>query len=123
MPTPRLVTTGLRELITAADEVGGETKVMVREGLRKAGEPVRRRARDLFTPLSQETPNHFAVTVRRAGRVDVEQRLRKVTGEHPEWGALQMREALIPAADQKLNEVQMVLFGQMDKLARKLEGS
>lgn len=46
------------------------------------------------------------IRAKRAGaRVFVEQSARKVTGDRGDFGALQMRQALIPALDEKADEV------------------
>lgn len=90
---------GLSGLIKAADAAGGETKKQVRNRLRKVGEIVRDDARQEFSSRSVRTAAGFGVSVRRAGLVTVEQRRRRTTGKRGDWGVIQMRKGLIPAAD------------------------
>jgi len=55
---------------------------------------------------TRRTAEGFRTYVRGQGStVQVEQSLRKTTGLRPDWGALQMTEALLPARDEKLDEV------------------
>ena len=55
--------------------------------------------------------------------VFVEQSLRKTTGHHPEYGALQMRQALIPALVSKSDEVEREMKKAADDLADIVQGS
>lgn len=107
---------GLRELIRAADNAGKETKKLVRGELRKAAEPVRDEARRLFAPVDAKSASRYGISVRRSGIVSVEQRLRKTTGLHPEFGALQMRTALEPALDSKADEVGERMEAAVDRI-------
>lgn len=91
--------TGFRELVRAADAAGKDTKKKVRDRLRAVGEGVRRGAQSRFAPIDARSAARFGVSVRRTGSVTVEQRLRRTTGRHPEFGALQMRRALEPSLD------------------------
>jgi hypothetical protein len=53
----------------------------------------------------RRTAEGFRTFVRAGAIVHLEQSLRKTTGLHPEWGALQMTKGLLPAREEKLDEV------------------
>lgn len=112
---------GLRELLRATDAADKDTKRMVRDGLRKAAEPVRARAAELFASTDALSASKYGVSVRRTGTVTVEQRLRRTTGLHPEFGELQMRRALLPALEQKTDEVMVELEREMERWADRWE--
>lgn len=98
---------GLRELLRVTDQLPKETKKAVRDALRKVAEPVREEATSRFlsevSPVSSRT--RFGISVRKAGTVTVEQRRRRTTGKHPEFGVTQMKAALIPALASNEDEV------------------
>ncbi len=80
--------------------------VALREGLKKSGELVRAEAAARFEGTSPKSALGYRVYLRGAGaRVDVEQTLRRTTGQHPEFGAMQMRQALVPALRDKQEDV------------------
>lgn len=112
---------GLRSLLRATDAAGKETKRLVRDELRKTAEPVRDEARRLFSPIDAGSAASYGISVRKVGTVSVEQRKRRTTGQHPEFGALQMREALLPALASKGDEVVAELDAALERLARKWE--
>lgn len=107
---------GLREFISAADAAGKETKKAVRKALREVGGIVKNDARARFASTDARTAGRFGVSVRKTGMVSVEQRLRKTTGKHPDFGALQMRRALVPALEAKRGEVEKGLEEAVDRL-------
>ncbi len=59
----------------------------------------------------------FRTSVRQ-GVVAVQQSARKVTGLRGDFGALQMRKALIPASQSKLDEIEREMERALDDLAR-----
>lgn len=82
----------------------------MREGLRAGGQIVQEEARRKFvrsviSPNTRRTAEGFRTYVRAGSTVTVEQSLRKTTGLHPEWGALQMQNALLPAREETLDRV------------------
>lgn len=95
---------GYRELLRACDRAGKESKKEVRGSLRAAGEIVRVDAAERFASVDPRSALGYRVRVRQTG-VGVEQSLRRTTGLHPEFGRLQMRDALIPALESKADEV------------------
>lgn len=114
--------TGLRELIRAADASGKETKKQVRDRLRTVGELVKGEARSLFADIDAGSAAGYGVSVRRTGLVAVEQRRRKTTGRRGDYGALQMRRALIPALANKTTEVEAEFERALDDIADIFEG-
>ena len=72
--------------------------------LRKTGESVQAGAGERFAPYDPKSARGYRIRVRQRG-IAVEQSLRKTTGKHPEFGALQMRRALVPSL--KANEHQV----------------
>jgi hypothetical protein len=99
-----LVVHGHRELIRSFKEMDKQEAKGLREELRSAGQVVQREAMSLFAPVSPRSATGYKVRVRQSG-VAVEQSLRRTTGEHPEFGALQMQRALLPAMDRREHEV------------------
>lgn len=112
-----LAVQGLREFLQATDRAGVATKRLVREGLAEATEPVRADAQKRFEPYSTYSASKYYISIRRAGWVYLQSRLRKTTGKHPEWGALQMSEAFVPAAQAGEIVVARGLEMQFDKIA------
>lgn len=110
---------GFRELVRACDAMGGELKSLLRDELRKAGEIVRDDARRRFSAIDVGSAFGFGVSVRRAGIVSVEQRRRRVTGKRGDYGALQMRRALMPAVEAKRGEVEKEVEELLDYLGRR----
>ena len=100
---------GYRELMLGLVQADRGTRKAVRDELRQAGEHVRSEAAIRFAPVDARSAANYRVVVRRRG-VNVEQRLRRTTGKHPEYGRLQMRRALLPA-----------LYANEDETIRELE--
>jgi hypothetical protein len=100
----------------ALNKAEKETKGRVHTKLREAAGVVRAEAATRFLPYSQKTAGGFRIRSR-VGGVYVEQKLRKVTGQHPEWGRLQLVRALEPALDAKSREVEHKLEQALDELA------
>lgn len=97
--TSSLQITGLRELLAASDQAGKVTKKLVRDDLRRAAEPVRVEATRMLGELQPEAQQRYGISVRKTGVIAVEGRKRKTTGKRPDWGKVQMREVLHPAAE------------------------
>lgn len=96
--TPNEFALRLRNLIP-------EVAAVAKEELRKGGEIVRGDAVQRFSKYSAISAEGFKVRVRAGGLVRVEQSKRKTTGRRPDFGALQMTRALLPARDAKQEEV------------------
>jgi hypothetical protein len=106
---------GYRELLNALASTDRATGRIVRAHLRAAADPIRAAAEARFESTSPRTAAGYRVVVRARG-IAVEQRLRKTTGLHPEYGALQMRRALLPALEDNRDIVERELEGALDDL-------
>jgi hypothetical protein len=128
MPSRRQ-TTQLRveyeSVIRGLKEADTRTRREVRAEIRHAGESVRADAGALFTahearkgrPLSPSDARTAAGyrTIVRARGVAVEQKLRRTTGKHPEFGKMQMRRALVPALEENEDKTYRALESALDK--------
>ena len=108
---------GVRELVRAADAAGKETKKLVRDRLRQIAEPVLADARSKLARYDERSASRLGISVRRTGSVSVEQRLRATTGARPDFGALQMREALVPALDENTDRIERDFEQAVDDIA------
>jgi hypothetical protein len=106
---------GLRELNAAFRKVEKELRKDLRDELKAAGEVVRPVASSLFSPIDARSAAGYRVRVRARG-VAVEQSLARTTGQHPQYGRLQMERALMPALDQKEGEVFDLMDGMLNRL-------
>ena len=107
---------GLRELQRDFRKMSKDLSKEVRDGLREAAEPVRQEASTLFSPISADSAAGYKVRVRQRG-VAVEQSRRRTTGKRPDFGRLQMGRALIPALENRADEVVKGVEKVLDKLA------
>jgi hypothetical protein len=106
---------GYREFMRATAKAEKESKSTIHNHLREAADIVREDAFRRFLRYSPKSAAGFRIRSR-VGGVFIEQKLRKTTGEHPEYGALQLRVALEPALDAKTGEVER----RMDKALAEL---
>lgn len=95
---------GLREFIRATDHAGKETKREVRHAFREIGDLVKVDWQGRFPERNAKSAAGLRTIVRQRG-VSVEQTLRKTTGQHPEFGAWQMRRggAALTAEEQNVD--------------------
>lgn len=103
---------GLRDLIQAFKEVDGEILPELKEDLGRVGDIVRDDAQRRFDSVSTKTASGFETRVRIGGAgalVVVAQSLRKTTGRRPDYGARQMKDALLPARAAKHEEAVQIL--------------
>lgn len=107
---------GLSELQRDFRKMGGELPREVRQELKRTGEVVRTEAVPLFEDISPRSASGYRVRVRIRG-VAVEQSRKRTTGRRPDFGALQMRRALIPALERRQQEVFSGLERMLDRLA------
>jgi hypothetical protein len=109
---------GLRELNRALKNAEGDLGKDLRKELKSAAEIVAEDARSKFTGISPESAASMQPRVRAGGAV-VEQRKRRTTGQHPQFGRLQMERAFIPALTEKTPEVVRKLEDMIDDIGRK----
>jgi hypothetical protein len=98
MPAGTLAVSGYRDLLRALKTADKETRLALRATLRHAGEATQASAVAKLSAVDSRSASGFKVRVRQRG-VAVEQSLRRTTGKRPQFGALQMRRALVPALD------------------------
>ena len=108
---------GWKELIKASRELPANSRRELRKAFRESGELVRSDAAARFTPIDARSAAGYKVRVRQSG-VAVQQSLRKTTGKRPDYGALQMRRALLPALDANEAETMQKLEAALDQAIR-----
>jgi hypothetical protein len=107
--------TGLRELQAAFRKIDKQLSKELRVELREAGKIVQQEATSLFSRVDARSAAGYKVRVRGKG-VAVEQSLGRTTGQHAQYGTLQMRRALQPALESKESAVVDRLEQMLDKL-------
>lgn len=112
--------TGYRELLLASKRAEKASQREVRDALRNVAQPVRAEAVQRFAVIDTHTATNYRIVVRQRG-VAVEQRLGKVTGKRPDYGALQMTRALIPALRVNQNVIDLQMQEAMARIARHFE--
>ena len=110
-----LVVTGYKEFLRAAKNAGTATNREVRATFREVGELVRADAAQRLAKYSTTSAAGLKVRIRQRG-VAVEQSLRKTTGDHPQYGSLQMRKALLPALTKDAPLVEAKFEEALDKV-------
>ncbi len=106
---------GYRETMRAFQQADKDARKELRAALKEVGEVVRRDAAARFASTSGRTAAGYRTAVRQRG-VAVEQRLAKTTGLRPDYGALQMRRALIPARSENLEELDAAMEAALDRV-------
>jgi hypothetical protein len=111
-----LVLKGYDDFLRATDRASRESKRYVRETFREVGDDVRKDSATRLTKYSPRSAARIRTVVRRRG-ISVEQTLRRTTGLRPDFGALQMRRALVPALDDNAPALERKLEHAMDRVA------
>lgn len=114
---------GYREALRAIARADRDTAKQVRAKLAEAGAAVEGDARRRVLarkPNAERTAAGYK-TRARPGGVRVEQSLRKRSGLHPEWGAWQMRHALIPAVSANEDKTLELLEHALDQIAAEFD--
>jgi hypothetical protein len=106
---------GYKELVKASYQADRTTRSEMRTVLRQVGDLVRTDAAGRFAHYDAKSAAGYRTRVRQRG-IAVEQSLRKTTGRHPEFGRLQMREALIPALDENEDDTVRRMEEALDKV-------
>jgi len=120
MPAETIRVKGLTEFVRACDHAGRDTKREVRSAFRDVGETVRAEAARRFATVDARSAAGYRVSVRQRG-VSVVQSIRKTTGLRPDFGALQMRLALLPALRHEERIVEDRLEHAIDRVADNFE--
>lgn len=111
---------GYREFMRACSKAPKDTRTEVRAAFRVVGDIVRTDAASRLASLSAKSAAGLRTRVRQTG-VSVEQSARKTTGKRPDWGATQMKEALLPAVVSKEHEVVDAMEDAIDTVADHFE--
>ena len=106
---------GLRDFQRACALAPKDTRREVKRELAAVGEAVEAEARQLFAPIDARSAAGFRTVVRQRG-VAVEQTKRRTTGQHPEFGAMQMR-TLLQARESKRGETERGMEEAIDRVA------
>ena len=110
---------GLRELNSALKRYDKELQGDLDASLLDAGLEISHLAAAKFSFYDAKSAMGFRPRMRGFGRLVVEQRYRKTTGFHPEFGSLQMQKALLPARAQGEPMLVAKLEHALDTLGRK----
>lgn len=110
------VVRGYSEFMRAMQLADKQSRKALRDELRRTGERVRVDAGARFARYSARTAAGYRTRVRQRG-IAVEQSLRRTTGLRGDFGALQMRRALLPARDDNLDTLERDLEAAMDRIA------
>lgn len=107
---------GLRELQRDFRKLDKNLAKDLRGELREVGDVVKAEAASNLSRLSARSASGLKTRVR-ARAVAVEQSRRRTTGKRPDWGSLQMNRILVPALDEKQDEVVEKLDRVLGRLA------
>lgn len=106
---------GYRETMRALTKVEKETARAVRRELREVAQPVADTAKQKLSRYAGASLGTIGPKVTTKG-VFVTQRKKKVTGLRPDFGVLQMTEALMPALDEHEDDIVHGLEDALDHL-------
>lgn len=107
---------GLKELNRAINRADKESKKLMKDRFKQVGEIVASDGRSRFSRIDSGSAAGFKTKALTKG-VKVEQSRRKVTGKRGDYGALQMRTALVPALQAKRDDVIDELNRALDDVA------
>jgi len=111
---------GYREFMRACTRAEPDTKRYVRQAFRQVGDAVRADASSLFAPYDARSAARFRTYITQNG-VAVGQSLRKTTGKRGDYGALQMRKALLPALHRQRHATEQAFEHAIDQIADRFE--
>lgn len=106
---------GLAELQRDLGKVSKQAEKSVRDGLKHAAVPVLEAAKQNEGRWRGSKPGSIGIRATRRS-VFVTQRARKVSGLRRDFGALQMREAFIPALEENAAEVSQLVEHELGNL-------
>ena len=114
----KVVVKGLAEVEASLARYEAGIDKAMRSAARLAGNIVMMDARSRFSAIDVRSARGFRVKVRARG-VSVEQRLGRVTGKRPDYGALQMTRALLPALGENEAKAGAIFETAIDALSIK----
>lgn len=107
---------GVNELVRACGGYRGALAKEVRAGVLEAAKLVSDDARSRFARIDSRSAMGLRPQAKASGRALVRQRYGRVTGNRGDFGALQMRRALLPALAAKRPQVIDALDRMLDRL-------
>jgi len=108
---------GLRETQRAFVKLGLGIRAELVAELRRVAEPVAATAKDKLARYDGISLGTIGPRTSVLGAF-VTQRARKVTGQRPDFGALQMREGLIPALEEHADDIEEGALHALDAITR-----
>jgi hypothetical protein len=109
--------TNLKEIRKAFRRLDADTKKQLQRELKLVAEPVAETARQLAGRFGLYTASGIRARSS-VGVAYVQQSRRKTTGQHPQFGALQMRQVLLPAVRQHERQILEDVNQVLERLAR-----
>lgn len=109
---------GLRQLGRAFKAADADLNRGLNRELLSVGQIVADDARRRFNAIDERSAAGFRPRMRGFGRLEVEQRRRRKTGKRPDYGALQMRRALLPARSANTERVVDALDDLLGRMER-----
>lgn len=110
-----LIVKGYSDLIRSFDRSQAQLGFELRNELKEVGELVRVDAAARFKHYNARSAAGYRTYVTRKA-VNVSQSIKRTTGRNPEYGALQMRKALLPALDAKEGQIMLGFEKVLDKV-------
>ena len=110
-----LAVRGVKELIRANRLMEPAIRRETTKAFRRVGSAVQGDATARFERYSPKTAGGYRTYVRQRG-IGVEQSLRRTTGLRPDFGALQMRKALVPALEDNREETMQLTERAIDEV-------
>jgi hypothetical protein len=111
---------GYREFLRACAQAETNSKTFVRARFREVGDIVRDDASRRFSPVDAKSAAGYRSVVRQRG-VSVEQRYPRTTGQHPEFGAMQIR-MLESIVEDKASSIERKFEEAVDDVADHFDG-
>ena len=109
---------GLRALERALRASDKDSLKALRKELREAGKLVSTEARTRFSGVHPYSAMGIRPRTRSGLTVTVEQTRKRTTGKRPDFGALQMRRALVPALEDQRDKVEERVERAIDRVGR-----
>ena len=119
MATAGVHAKGLRQLNAALHRYDKALGKELDQSLLESGQLIAARAAGKFGAYDAKSAAGFRPRMRGFGKLVVEQRYRKTTGVHPEFGSLQMQKALLPARSEGYPLLVQGLEHTLDTLGRR----
>lgn len=110
---------GLRQLERALKQADADAAKGLRKELREAARLVSLEARSRFIAVSPYSAMGMVPRVRSGLVAVAEQRRKRTTGKRPDYGALQMRRAFLPALADKQPEVMRRVENMLDNVSER----